>query len=384
MKFTDQTLLDQMQLNELQIQRRKELLDLNDEDIKFLVSCQPFIHSRIDAIVDEFYKRQTAIDEIALLIGDADTLQRLRHVQRTYTLDLFGGYYDLEYVNNRLRIGMVHKRIGVEPKLYLTAVKTLRDLLAAEIAANVPDAVAQFRTLQALDKLLYFDIALIFDTYIRSLLTEIETAKEKTESYARSLEERILERTRQLEALSSTDALTGLYNKRVLYEALRRDIKYVERMAKPLTLVYFDVDGFKEINDRLGHHRGDDILRAIGACLRSVSRAVDVPCRYGGDEFCIVLPDTTREQAREYCDRFIQQFTRQEPEITASIGIAQTGPDRYVTPEELIVQADRLMYRAKEVPGFQIAVESASGGFKLQGLEIPSPDSKFPSGRIAS
>jgi hypothetical protein len=84
------------------------------------------IEPHIDALVDKFYTLQTGITEIALLIGDADTLTRLRAAQRRYILDLFSGLYDLEYVNNRLRIGLVHKRIGVEPKLYLAAINTLK------------------------------------------------------------------------------------------------------------------------------------------------------------------------------------------------------------------------------------------------------------------
>lgn len=356
MRYTDFTLLDQMRLTELEVRRRKEFLSLNEQDSTNLSQCQPFIQTAIDAIVDEFYRRQVEIDEIAVLIGDADTLRRLRHAQRKYILDLFGGFYDLEYVNNRLRIGMVHKRIGVEPKLYLSAMLTLKELLEDEIRRHVPDEVTQARILRSLDKLLYFDTTLVFDTYIRSLVTEIEIEKDKTENYAKSLEEKILQRTRQLEELSSTDALTGIYNKRVLIESLRRDLKQAERMGTPLSVVYLDVDGFKELNDQHGHHRGDNVLRAIGQCLQTVSREIDVPCRCGGDEFCVVLPDTTREQAMEYCGRFLQCFQAEVPDISLSIGAAQTGPEVYVTPEDLIIQADRLMYRAKEKPGSQIAV----------------------------
>ena len=121
MKKTEQTLLEQMRITEFDIEARKALISFKEEDFEQLKSLRSLIESKIDNLVSEFYKRQTEIPEIALLIGDADTLARLISAQRNYVLDLFSGIYDLEYVNNRLRIGLVHKRIGVEPKLYLSA-----------------------------------------------------------------------------------------------------------------------------------------------------------------------------------------------------------------------------------------------------------------------
>ena len=120
--------------------------------------------------MDEFYLRQTEIDEISLLIGDADTLTRLRNAQRKYIVDLFAGNYDSECVNNRLRIGMVHKRIGVEPKLYLSAVRSLKDLIAEVLRDNITQEATLTETLKALDNLFYFDTTLVFDTYIGSLV----------------------------------------------------------------------------------------------------------------------------------------------------------------------------------------------------------------------
>lgn len=142
---------------------------------------------------------QTSVPEIALLIGDADTLRRLHAAQRQYVLDLFGGSTGIEYVNNRLRIGLVHKRIGVEPKLYLSAVKTLKNILFEAIGRRITDSAAAAGTCRALDKILYFDITLVFDTYIRSLISEVETAKASIETYAANLELQVAERTAQLQ-----------------------------------------------------------------------------------------------------------------------------------------------------------------------------------------
>ncbi|BBL74662.1 GGDEF domain-containing protein [Methylomagnum ishizawai] len=357
MRQTDQTLLEQMRITELDIERRKELLNFTVKDVEILLKYKPIIEHEIGAIVADFYSKQTAIDEIQLLIGDSDTLGRLMDAQKRYIRDLFQGIYDMEYVNNRLRIGLVHKRIGVEPKLYLAAIHTLKDLLFRVLRPHEEDVDGYASIQSALGKLLYFDVTLVFETYIRSLLAEIEVAKDKAERYAKIMEEKVADRTRELERLSRIDALTGLSNRRVLQEALCREIRYAQRNRLPLCLVYFDVDNFKTINDRLGHHRGDEILQSIGHILLSVSRDVDMCFRYGGDEFCVILQGTLLEQARgSYAGRLLDVLAKEIPGVELSIGIAQTGLDIYDSPDDLIKRADARMYEAKQHPGSWIEI----------------------------
>ena len=188
-----------MQITEQEIIRRKDLLGLGSAEDALLLSCKPFIEEEINIIVEEFYRLQTADPEIFKLIGAPDTLKRLQAVQRGYVIGLFCGSIDIQYVDNRFRVGLVHKRIGVDPKLYLSAVKMLKDLLINALQRRIPDAAMLARTCQALDKQLYFDITLIFDAYTRSLISEVETEKERVELYAASLELQVSERTRQLE-----------------------------------------------------------------------------------------------------------------------------------------------------------------------------------------
>lgn len=353
-RVTEQSLLEQPKISDIDIVRRKELLGFTQAEATLLAKCRPFIENEIDAIVAKFYEAQTSVDEIVLRIGDADTLRRLHQSQRKYVLDLFSGYYDLEYVNNRLRIGVVHKRIGVEPKLYLSAMKSLKDILSRVITGQLKDNAVRLSTRDALDKLLYFDTTLVFDTYILSMVTEVELGKLKTEEYARVLEEKVAERTRQLEELSRMEALTGLYNQKALREFLRRETFSAQRNAQPLSLVYFDVDKFKQVNDTEGHHAGDEILKTVGIVLHKISRSIDLPCRYGDDEFCIILPGSTAESAEHVCRRLIEQFAGLENRVTLSIGIAQTGPKEFDDPEDLIRRADTKMYEAKKVEGSQV------------------------------
>ncbi|BEE16766.1 MULTISPECIES: protoglobin domain-containing protein [Aeromonas] len=349
MNPTEQTLLEQMRITEFEIAHRKALLLFTERDANLLGSYHGNIEPRIDTLVDQFYQQQTAITEIALLIGDADTLTRLRTAQRRYILDLFSGLYDLEYVNNRLRIGLVHKRIGVEPKLYLAAINTLKALLIEDIFDQISEEADRVAMLTALDKLFLFDITLVFETYIRSLVSEIESSKEKSDNYARLLEEKVRERTQQLEELNRTDALTGLLNVRHLQERLLLTLRTCQRRAEPVAIAYLDIDNFKQINDTEGHQRGDEILRVVGNCIRKVSRTEDSCFRYGGDEFCLILPNCSESQARDiYLKRLTKTLKEQLEDITLSIGIVQTGPERYDDGLSLIRLADERMYAAKK------------------------------------
>lgn len=199
MKLTDQTLLEQMQITDHEITRRKELVGLGSDDAEVLLSCKPYIEDEIEVIIEEFYRLQTSDSEISLLIGDADTLRRLHAAQRQYVIELFSGKTDRDYVNNRLRIGLVHKRIGVAPKLYLAAVWSLKEILCKTLQRRIADTARLALACQALDKQLFLDITLVFDTYTHSLISEIQTEKALVESYAASLEMQVAQRTRQLE-----------------------------------------------------------------------------------------------------------------------------------------------------------------------------------------
>ena len=350
MKQTDQTLLEQMRITDLEISYRQDLLGFHEDDFTRLKQFKPLIESEIDTLVNKFYQQQTSISEIALLIGDADTLGRLQKAQRKYVLDMFSGVYDLEYANNRLRIGLVHKRIGVEPKLYLSAISNLKILIEQLIRDSIPDQFEAQTTISSLGKLFTFDITLVFETYIRSLVSEIQIAKDKSESYAKNLEEKVKQRTSRIEELMRTDALTGLLNVRYLLDTLTVVVRAAQRRSEAVSLVFLDVDKFKKINDSQGHQRGDEILRTVGAAISTVSRADDYAFRYGGDEFCVILPNCAEDLAREiYITRLNAEIKRHEPDLKVSAGILQTGPDEYSEPDVLIQKADALMYEAKKI-----------------------------------
>lgn len=350
---TDRTLADQLQITDREIQSRMDLLDFTDKDAKVLKSLGPIVSEGLEEIVKTFYDRQLQNREISLVIGDAETLDRLRMAMRRYIIELFDGYYDGEYVNKRLRIGKIHQRIGVSPKLYVSALtlleKTLIDfLLERGVKQDAKGCNTCDNQRSAIHKLMMFDMQLVFDTYISSLVTEVETAKVELEEYAESLELIVAERTLQLQDLATKDAMTGLLNQRGFYDHLRRETSAAERTRSPLTLVYFDLNGFKKLNDTKGHKEGDALLEWVGKCILASIRDVDFGCRYGGDEFCIIMPRTDIESARVVYDRTVEMFdTGKTQSITFSTGLAQTGPEEFVHIDQLVKDADALMYVAK-------------------------------------
>ena len=175
-------------------------------------------------------------------------------------------------------------------------------------------------------------------------------------------------RMQRAEALTVTDDLTQLYNSRYLSEVLRREGKRAVRSKHPLSLLFIDLDGFKELNDTHGHLYGSRALVEAGAIIRDCARETDVAARFGGDEFAVVLPDTDSDGAMVVADRVRAQIASHvflEAEgynfrLTASAGVA-TLPDIVVTVERLMQAADDAMYwvKAHGKDGTQLASDVA-------------------------
>jgi two-component system cell cycle response regulator len=170
---------------------------------------------------------------------------------------------------------------------------------------------------------------------------------------AYDLESAISDRER-FQELARTDALTGCYNRRALFERLEREVDRVKRYDQGLALLLVDLDNFKDVNDARGHLAGDSVLRQVGDLLRREARSVDVVARYGGDEFVVVLPETTQEGAVIFAERLrvkIGDFDFAETGaplyVTVSVGVAAASVERPDTAEGLIARADAAMYEAK-------------------------------------
>lgn len=153
---------------------------------------------------------------------------------------------------------------------------------------------------------------------------------------------------------SIRDPLTGLYNRRFLDENLSREMSRSRRTGNPLSIVVLDIDHFKRFNDSLGHDAGDAVLVGLGRLLTEQARDMDLPCRLGGEEFLVVLPRASAEQALLAAERLRQAVSAMQVEyrseplhgVTVSLGVA-SYPDHADGPESLIRAADQALYRAK-------------------------------------
>lgn len=348
MEIVEKSLLEQMQLSDREVSKRMDLFDLTEREVGILRSCKRAVVERLDWAIEQFYDRQLENRDVALIIGDAETLRRLKSAMRGYIVDLFDGSYGPDYVNSRLRVGKIHWRIGVTPQYFLSALRRLYDILCVIMDDAADDPADGLKRKDALLKILFFDSQLVFDTYINALMGEVEAARNETEEYAESLEELVAQRTRELEQLTRTDSLTDVFNKRAFDEHLRRELAAAQRNRHPLALVYVDINEFKRLNDTFGHQAGDDVLVDVAARLASAVRENDIVCRVGGDEFCVIMPGVDKGDAQTAAHRFLELLVQHDDkQIGVSVGVADTGPAIFCSGDDLVRQADQNMYRAK-------------------------------------
>ncbi len=168
----------------------------------------------------------------------------------------------------------------------------------------------------------------------------------------------------QLEHLALHDQLTGLANRARLREDITQSLARASRAPLPLTIMFLDLDGFKPVNDKLGHNLGDDVLREVARRLTVGVRQGDVLGRFGGDEFVVVCQETDREQAEVIAERLrlalVEPYADLPPwiAVSASIGVVVLNPDpeRAITTDELLALADDEMYRAKNAGRNRVSV----------------------------
>jgi diguanylate cyclase (GGDEF)-like protein/PAS domain S-box-containing protein len=191
------------------------------------------------------------------------------------------------------------------------------------------------------------------------------TERIRAERKLQALQEKLREQ-------STRDALTGLYNRRYLEETLGRELILAERQGRPVSLIMGDLDHFKAINDRYGHLCGDQVLRSFGELMKQHARRSDIYCRYGGEEFLLVLPQMSADCAAERAEQLRQAIAASpvtygaaQIAVTASFGVAAFPVDGR-SAEELIAAADSALYAAKE------------SGRNRVNLSCPHPDIEMP------
>lgn len=188
---------------------------------------------------------------------------------------------------------------------------------------------------------------------VNRMASALQTERENLEHTVADRTRELSEANARLERLAVTDGLTGLFNHRRFQEALHSELLRCERHKRPLAVLMLDVDFFKKVNDSMGHPAGDELLRRLAEVLGADLRQTDLISRYGGEEFAVLLPETTKAEAMQVAERMresvelkINENNSWTQRITVSVGVA-TFPEDGATAETVLEAADQALYVAK-------------------------------------
>lgn len=183
------------------------------------------------------------------------------------------------------------------------------------------------------------------------LVLELTEAKKKAEMFAKELREA----NSRLEQLVFRDGLTNLYNHRYFQETLKNELARAKRYHHPLSLIMFDIDFFKDVNDSFGHQAGDQVLVNLASTVSAAIRPSDLVARYGGEEFVVILPETNQTGMKVFAERLRRSvaalttvFNDNSIKVTISCGGVQLSPEDRITQQQLIDIADRGLYMSKK------------------------------------
>src|SRR6266542_2233753 len=155
-----------LKLDEAEVKSRRAFFELTDDDLRRLASLRPFAEKYTDVIVEDFYKLLLGHPETKKVFPDENTVRRVKRSQRDYFLGLFDGRCDLAYVEDRLRVGTAHERIGVSTKWYLGAYRKYMQLICDHLFEELHDPARVLEAFASIQKLVYFDVVLACDTYL--------------------------------------------------------------------------------------------------------------------------------------------------------------------------------------------------------------------------
>jgi diguanylate cyclase (GGDEF)-like protein len=215
-----------------------------------------------------------------------------------------------------------------------------------------------------------------FERYMRSDFMQRRIIQERTEDLKKALQE-VEKARRTAEGLSQTDPLTGLFNRRYFFSTMEKELVRNLRNRHCIALIMLDLDHFKNINDTHGHRVGDMVLQEIAGKIRDTVRTTDTPCRYGGEEFAILLPETDYEAAvsiglrlRQGIEAMDILFCEKSISITASIGVAALSEGDFVESDVLVEMADQALYEAKEAGRNQVRSWNPEGLTAIRNTQL--------------
>jgi diguanylate cyclase (GGDEF)-like protein len=326
------------------IQERLGLLGLDgpDADVQGRALQATVVAPNIDAIVSRFYNVLRGVEAFSLIVDDPETVSGLKDRHEKYLLGLGVHFRSHAYFEERLRIGAVHQRSGVPQSLYQCTYQGLQSLLIEKIPHDVrADEDAYEAMLGFVLKITSLDMSLAAESYCLARVRDLKQslASERNQS----------ERLREL---AVTDWLTSLHNHSYARRTLEALLQQRAAGDRPFCVVMADLDHFKAINDRYGHLVGDEVLKICAARMVAGARAGDEVCRYGGEEFLLILDGAGLVEAQEAAERVRSRIASnaihcgdEEISVSISLGLAEVRASD--TANSLIERADAALYAAK-------------------------------------
>jgi two-component system cell cycle response regulator len=337
-------LCDKRGFNADAIVRRLTLVGLNNPEshTRGKALQELIVRPNADSIVDSFADLLTETVEFKKIIGVQSDVSRLKDLHRRYLLSLAVNFDEPQYFEARLRIGSVHHANRVPQSLYQCYMQLYQHLLIQ----HIPQQIRGDR--RAFDEMIHFilritalDMSLAVESFCASRVLNLEESLKMVRGERESLHH-----------LAVTDWLTDLHNHSYSRYFLGEALDRAKTQHSALCVVMADMDHFKAINDTHGHLIGDRVLRIAAARMISGAREGDEICRYGGEEFLIILQDTELAKGKEVAERArihvgsdVVNGRDSEIHISVSLGVAQARNDD--TVDTLIDRADAALYAAK-------------------------------------
>lgn len=316
-------------------------LDDHTRDDVRLLHDRLLTRAASEQIIDRFYTQLLRNAQAAELLASFD-LGHLKSRQVDYLSEFGVRFSDARYFESRARVGVAHARVGVPLSLYLESFGLLQCLILEWLMDQVSDDAQRDTLTRLVLKLTTLDIALATEVYHRSQIQALDRSVKHLK-----LEQNILRS--QLEQ----DALTGVSSRTSLLRELEGAIAHCRKTGQPLAVIMADLDHFKVVNDTQGHLVGDQVLAEVAARIKAALREFDLVGRYGGEEFVILLENTSLHTARQIAERVRQHIgsqpvrtASQQVEITISQGLAMCEKDD--DSQSLLKRADQAMYAAKD------------------------------------
>jgi len=345
MNEKDQNYFETFGITMQQMRERMAMLGLGEADHQL---CE-HLHARVlrphaKDIIDQFYRLLLQSNEVTKVLKNHHSLEKLKRTQTQYLNSLGRNFDQQPYIESRLRIGMAHVYAGVGLSVYMCAYRILQQLIIDLIPmhSSKRDILIAY-----ILKITFFDMSLAIECYHNAQIFGLVGALKKIQHKAERLEVKL-----------QKDGLTRLLTRESIFALIKR--KQEENEA--VHILMSDLDHFKQVNDQYGHLVGDEVLREVARRIKHATRENDAVGRFGGEEFIIVIAQTTNEKACIIAERIRTEMENEpiiinelELTITISIGLALLEP--HADMSQILDKADQLMYKAKTAGRNRVEVD---------------------------